>query len=58
MQAIKQFLQDESGVTAIEYALIAAVVAVVMVVGAKLLGTSLSSAFSGLGTTVSPAAAS
>ena len=52
MNSIKHFIQDEAGVTAIEYALIAAVVAVVMTAGAKLLGTSLSTAFTNLSTKV------
>ena len=36
----------EQGVTATEYALIIAVVAIVMLVGAQLLGTNLNSVFS------------
>ncbi len=35
----------EEGVTATEYALIIAVVAIIMLVGAKLLGTNLSAVF-------------
>lgn len=38
--------KDDSGVTAIEYGLIAALVAVVCITAWKLLGTSLSTAFS------------
>lgn len=41
MNAIKNFIQDESGVTAMEYALIAAAIAVVV-----------SAAFTNLGTAV------
>ncbi len=41
---------DNRGVTALEYGLIAAVVAVVMVVGATTLGTKLSSQFSNVST--------
>jgi len=52
MNTIKKFLQDESGVTAIEYALIAAVVAVVMVVGAKTLGSNLNTSIGGTAGTV------
>ena len=40
------FKSDKRGVTALEYGLIAAVVAVVMVVGASTLGNKLSSQFS------------
>ena len=50
--SIKNFINDEAGVTAIEYALIAAVVAVVMVAGAKTLGTNLSAKFTSVAGTV------
>lgn len=41
---------DNRGVTALEYGLIAAVVAVVMVVGATQLGTNLKNVFSNVST--------
>jgi pilus assembly protein Flp/PilA len=41
MNFIKNFLREEDGVTAIEYALIAALVAVGIISGATLLGTNL-----------------
>lgn len=44
------FINDEEGVTAIEYGLIAALVAVAIVAGASALGTSLNGLFSALGT--------
>ena len=44
------FKSDKRGVTALEYGLIAAVVAVVMVVGASTLGTKLSAQFSNIST--------
>ena len=53
---IKRFLTKENGVTAIEYALIAALVAVVLIVGARMLGTSLNSHYSDIATKVSEAA--
>jgi len=40
-----RFLKGEEGVTAIEYALIAALVAVVIIGGATLLGTNLNTLF-------------
>ncbi len=43
---IWQIVMDDSGVTAIEYGLIAALVAVVCIAAWQLLGTNLSSAFS------------
>ena len=43
--AIKTFVADENGVTAIEYGLIAALVGVAIVGAAKALGTQLSATF-------------
>nr|WP_315399694.1 Flp family type IVb pilin [uncultured Duganella sp.] len=45
MQAIKDFINDEAGITAIEYALIAAGIAVVVGVAATALGTQIRSKF-------------
>ena len=45
MHILKQFLNDESGATAIEYGLIAALIAVVIIGGVSAVGTSLSSTF-------------
>jgi pilus assembly protein Flp/PilA len=44
----KKFLKDESGATAIEYGLIAALIAVVIVGGVTLIGTNLSALFTGV----------
>ena len=41
-----RFIKDNAGVTAIEYGLIAALVAVVCITAWKLLGTDLSTTFS------------
>ena len=41
MEKIKRFLKDEQGATAIEYGLIASLIAVAIVVGATLVGTNL-----------------
>lgn len=49
MNFIKNFIREEDGVTAIEYGLIAALVAVAIVAGASLLGTSLNGLFTRLG---------
>jgi pilus assembly protein Flp/PilA len=43
---------DERGVTALEYALIAALVAVVIIGGVSLLGTNISTVFSTVATTI------
>jgi pilus assembly protein Flp/PilA len=42
---IRKFLRDENGATAIEYGLIAALVAVACIVALEAMGTSLSSMF-------------
>lgn len=51
-QFIKRLLQDESGATAIEYGLIAALIAVVIITGVTSLGTSLSSTFNTVATKI------
>lgn len=45
MDAISRFIRQEDGVTAIEYGLIAALVAVAIIVGAGALGTGLNGIF-------------
>lgn len=45
MNILHQFCKDESGATAIEYGLIAALVAVVLVAALTMLGTKLSDTF-------------
>ena len=45
MDAIRNFIQKEDGVTAIEYGLIAALVAVAIIVGATSVGTNLNDLF-------------
>ncbi|RIY00952.1 Flp family type IVb pilin [Aureimonas flava] len=47
---IKRFRKNESGATAIEYGLIAALVGIAIITGASALGSSLSSTFSYIGT--------
>jgi pilus assembly protein Flp/PilA len=42
---IRNFLKDESGATAIEYGLIAALVAIACIVALEAMGTSLSGMF-------------
>ena len=44
-QAIQKFVREEEGVTAIEYGLIAALIAVVIIGGATLVGTNLNGLF-------------
>jgi len=47
---IEQFIQDESGATAIEYGLLAALVALGIAVGATALGTQLGALFGRIAT--------
>lgn len=42
---LKQFVREEEGVTAIEYGLIAALIAVVIIVSVRLVGTKLDGVF-------------
>jgi pilus assembly protein Flp/PilA len=49
MNFIKKFIREEDGVTAIEYGLIAALVAVAIIAGASALGTALNGLFTRLG---------
>ena len=43
---VSRFMTDESGVTAIEYGLIAALIAVIIIGAVSALGTNLSTTFS------------
>jgi pilus assembly protein Flp/PilA len=43
---VSRFVTDESGVTAIEYGLIAALIAVVIIAAVSTVGTNLSTTFS------------
>ena len=54
-QFMKKFAQDESGATAIEYGLIAALIAVVIIGSAGLVGTSLKTKFTNIATSVNTA---
>jgi pilus assembly protein Flp/PilA len=60
MKIFARFAKDESGATAIEYGLIAALIAVGIIVAAGLLGDNLESLFNGIANTLganTPAAA-
>ncbi|QBY52350.1 Flp family type IVb pilin [Cupriavidus oxalaticus] len=46
----KQFIRDEEGVTAIEYGLIAALIAVVIIAAVRLVGVELDKTFDAIGT--------
>jgi pilus assembly protein Flp/PilA len=50
---ISRFLSDESGATAIEYGLLAALIAVVIIGAVKLAGSNLSNTFTGVANNLS-----
>jgi pilus assembly protein Flp/PilA len=49
---LARFAKDESGATAIEYGLIAALIALAFIAGATKLGNALSTAFNNIATTM------
>ncbi len=53
MTILKNFLNDESGATAIEYGLIAALISVVIITAIKLVGSNLSTTFNSVATSLS-----
>jgi pilus assembly protein Flp/PilA len=55
MTRLKQFAADESGATAIEYGLIAALVSVAIIAALKALATSLNTTFSKVASTMTSA---
>ena len=52
MRILKQFLQCRKGATAIEYGLIAALIAVVTIAGLTVLGTNLNAKFNTIASNV------
>ncbi len=52
MTRLHMFLRDESGATAIEYGLIAALIALAIMVGAGALGNSINNQFMAIGSTL------
>ena len=52
MTSIKRFLNDESGATAIEYGLIAALIAVAIIGAVGMLGDSITDAFENIADTL------
>jgi pilus assembly protein Flp/PilA len=50
MEKMKRFLKDEEGVTAIEYGLIAALIAVIIIGALTTIGTNLLGKFTTIGT--------
>ena len=54
---IARFVKDESGATAIEYGLIAALIALAIMTGATALGTAIDGKFSSIATSLTGAGA-
>jgi len=52
MHILKRFLNDDAGATAIEYGLIAALVAVVIITGLTAVGTKLSTTLTNVSTSL------
>ncbi len=52
---IRKFRRDDSGVTAIEYGLIAALIAIVLITALTLIGSTLSDKFNKVATAISSA---
>ena len=52
MRFIKSFLRNESGATAIEYGLIAALVSVVIITALTTIGTKLTATFTSIGNNI------
>ena len=52
---VTKFASDESGATAIEYGLIAALIAVAMIVGATSVGTAINAKFNSVATKINAA---
>jgi pilus assembly protein Flp/PilA len=50
MNTISRFINDESGATAIEYGLIAALIGVVIIGALRVIGTNLNTTFTTIGT--------
>jgi pilus assembly protein Flp/PilA len=48
MQLIKRFLREEEGADATEYGLLAALIAVALIVGARTLGTKINDVFNNI----------
>ena len=52
MKSVTRFVRDESGATAIEYGLIAALVSVVIITALRFLGSNLKTTFNSVGSSL------
>lgn len=55
LEMLKQFVRDEEGVTAIEYGLIASLIAIMIIVGATTVGQKLDGLFQYIGSVLKTA---
>ena len=55
MKTFNRFLKDESGATAIEYGLLAALISVTLIAGANIAGPAISNVFNKVGNKMSSA---
>ncbi|CAE6494212.1 Flp/Fap pilin component [Nitrosomonas nitrosa] len=55
VQSVKNFMREEEGVTAIEYALIAALIAVAIIATVRTVGTDLNTVFTAISTALTGA---
>ena len=53
---VQRFMNDEEGVTAIEYALIASLIAVVIIAAVTLVGTNIKAVFNDIASHLTPVA--
>ncbi len=53
LKLVKNFVRDESGAAAVEYALVSALIAVVIISGARTIGQNASTAFSRIASDIS-----
>ncbi len=56
MERIKNFFKDESGASAVEYGLLVALIAVVIIGAVRILGTNLNNTFTNAGNEIGGAA--
>jgi pilus assembly protein Flp/PilA len=54
MEKLRRFLKEEEGVTAIEYGLIAALIAVAIIVAVQAVGTGLNTTFTSVSDALTP----
>ena len=52
MKKLMRFFKDEDGVTSVEYAVMVALIAAVVIVGARVLGTNTNNLFSSTASTI------